>query len=302
MTREQLEIVVVTSDKKRFAISEDGLRIRANQGHSIDVALGLLPVEPPEVLYHGTATRFLESILAAGLDKRERHHVHLTNDLDIAKSVGQRYGTVVVLTVAAARMHADGHVFFRSENGVWLTDAVPPHYLSAHACKHASFMTSHRNKTILSGMLGRFVQEYGRKSQKGVEPNDRHHDRKVELLMKRLPAEELSELLSESTPDRSPISRLELETLLANELKRCTGAQRELFALHSVVPYAVPIRRLNAIDEVYVVAVFGPDVLYYEDAEEGFELAQLDAESMLSEHRGNQFDLAQALAQLEYGK
>ena len=133
MTREQLEIVVVTSDKKRFAISEDGLRIRANQGHSIDVALGLLPVEPPEVLYHGTATRFLESILAAGLDKRERHHVHLTNDLDIAKSVGQRYGTVVVLTVAAARMHADGHVFFRSENGVWLTDAVPPHYLSAHA-------------------------------------------------------------------------------------------------------------------------------------------------------------------------
>ena len=163
-------------------------------------------------------------------------------------------------------------------------------------------MTSRRNKTILSGMLGRFVQEYGRKSQKGIEPNDRHYDRKVELLMKRLPPEELSELLSESTPDRPPISRLELEALLANELERCTGAQRALFAIHSVVPYVVPIRRFGVVEEVYVVAVFGPDVLYYEDAEEGFELAQLDAESMLSEHRGNQFDLAQALAQLEYGK
>ncbi|WP_439892914.1 hypothetical protein ACS7SF_23595 (plasmid) [Ralstonia sp. 25C] len=163
-------------------------------------------------------------------------------------------------------------------------------------------MTSRRNKTMLSGMLGRFVQEYGRKSQKGVEPNDRHYDRKVELLMKRLPAEELSELLSESTPDRPPISRLELEALLANELEHCTGAQREFFALHSVAPHAVPIRRLNAIDEVYVVAVFGADVLYYEDVEEGFELAQLDAEGMIPEHRCNQFDLAQALAQLEYAK
>ena len=151
-------------------------------------------------------------------------------------------------------------------------------------------------------MLGRFVQEYGRKSQKGAEPNDRHYDRKVELLMKRLPAEALSELLSESTPDRPPISRLELETLLANELERCAGVQRELFALHSVVPYAVPIRRLNAIDEVYVVAVFGADVLYYEDAEQGFELARLDAEGMIPEHRCNRFDLAQALAQLEYAK
>ena len=132
MTREQLETVVATSDKKRFSISEDGMRIRANQGHSIEVDLGLLPAEPPDVLYHGTATRFLKSILAAGLDKRERHHVHLTHDVDIAKSVGQRYGVVVVLTVAAARMHADGHTFFRSENGVWLTDAVPAHYLSAN--------------------------------------------------------------------------------------------------------------------------------------------------------------------------
>ena len=131
MTREQLEAVVETSDKKRFAISEDGQHIRANQGHSIDVDLGLLPAAPPEVLYHGTATRFLESILATGLDKRQRHHVHLTNDPATARSVGQRYGVVVVLTVDAARGHAEGHTFFRSENGVWLTDVVPARYLSA---------------------------------------------------------------------------------------------------------------------------------------------------------------------------
>ena len=131
MTREQLEAVVETSDKKRFAISEDGQHIRANQGHSIDVDLGLLPAAPPEVLYHGTATRFLEAILATGLDKRQRHHVHLTNDPATARSVGQRYGVVVVLTVDAARMHAEGHTFFRSENGVWLTDVVPARYLSA---------------------------------------------------------------------------------------------------------------------------------------------------------------------------
>ncbi len=131
MAREQLEAVVETSDKKRFAISEDGLRIRANQGHSIDVDLGLRPAAPPEVLYHGTATRFLESILATGLDKRQRHHVHLTNDPATARSVGQRYGVVVVPTVDAARMHAEGHTFFRSENGVWLTDVVPARYLSA---------------------------------------------------------------------------------------------------------------------------------------------------------------------------
>ena len=93
--------------------------------------LGLRPAAPPEVLYHGTATRFLESILATGLDKRQRHHVHTTTDPSTARLVGQRYGVVVVLTVDAARMHAEGHTFFRSENGVWLTDVVPARYLSA---------------------------------------------------------------------------------------------------------------------------------------------------------------------------
>ncbi len=129
LSREQLQTVVDTSDKKRFAFSDDGTRIRANQGHSVEVDLGLAPVQPPDVLHHGTASRFLASILAGGLDKRERHHVHLTTDLDIARSVGQRYGAVVLLDIVAAQMVADGHVFFRSDNGVWLTDSVPPRYL-----------------------------------------------------------------------------------------------------------------------------------------------------------------------------
>jgi putative RNA 2'-phosphotransferase len=130
ITRDLLQHIVDTSDKRRFALSEDGKRIRANQGHSIEIELGLVPLQPPDVLYHGTATRFLDSILADGLDKRQRHHVHLTVDLGIARSVGQRYGIAVLIAIDAARMHADGHVFFRSENGVWLTDAVPTTYLS----------------------------------------------------------------------------------------------------------------------------------------------------------------------------
>jgi putative RNA 2'-phosphotransferase len=129
LDRQLLQRVVDTSDKKRFAFSDDGQRIRANQGHSIDVSLGLKPALPPASLYHGTASRFLDSILLTGLDKRERHHVHLTEDLSIARSVGQRYGKVVLLEVDAGRMHNDGHLFFRSDNAVWLTDVVPPAYI-----------------------------------------------------------------------------------------------------------------------------------------------------------------------------
>lgn len=129
LDRQKLQRVVDTSDKKRFALSEDGRRIRANQGHSIDVTLGLQAVLPPGLLYHGTASRFLDAILVTGLDKRERHHVHLTEDLNIARSVGQRYGKVVLLEIDAGRMHDDGHLFFRSDNAVWLTDVVPPAYI-----------------------------------------------------------------------------------------------------------------------------------------------------------------------------
>ncbi|WP_411877509.1 RNA 2'-phosphotransferase [Polaromonas sp. YR568] len=130
LSRALLEEVVETSDKKRFAFSEDGLRIRANQGHSVEIELGLPPLAPPAMLYHGTASRFLDSILAQGLTKRQRHHVHLSESRETAVEVGQRYGPPVLLAVDAHGMSAEGFLFFRSENNVWLTDHVPPGYLS----------------------------------------------------------------------------------------------------------------------------------------------------------------------------
>lgn len=122
--------VIRTSDKQRFALSDDGERIRANQGHSVRVDLQLEAKEPPAVLFHGTATRFLESILAEGLRPGQRQHVHLSAQRETAVDVGRRHGKPVVLQVAADRMHAEGFQFFLSKNGVWLTDKVPSGYLS----------------------------------------------------------------------------------------------------------------------------------------------------------------------------
>lgn len=117
--------VVESSDKKRFAISEDGLRIRAVQGHSTEsVAITYTEKLPPEFLYHGTATRFLESILEEGLKPGKRQHVHLSEDVQIATAVGQRYGKPIVLKIEALRMHQQGFKFFQAENGVWLANAV----------------------------------------------------------------------------------------------------------------------------------------------------------------------------------
>lgn len=124
-----LRQLVETNSKQRFAFSEDGSRIRANQGHSVEVELGLAPLTPPPILLHGTATRYLHAILDEGLDKRQRHHVHLSESDATALQVGQRYGKGVLLRIDAARMHRDGHLFYRTANGVWLTDAVPPEYL-----------------------------------------------------------------------------------------------------------------------------------------------------------------------------
>lgn len=121
--------VVETNSKQRFAISDDGRSIRANQGHSVNVELGLTAIEPPETLFHGTAERFIESILALGLSKGSRNHVHLSADIETAVSVGRRYGKPVVLLVDSGKMHRDGNKFFRSENGVWLTDAVSVKYI-----------------------------------------------------------------------------------------------------------------------------------------------------------------------------
>jgi putative RNA 2'-phosphotransferase len=125
----EIESIVENSDKKRFAISADGTKIRANQGHSVDIALGLEPQTPPERLYHGTATRFLESIHATGLHSASRQHVHLSTDLATAEKVGSRHGKPVILTVDAGQMARDGHLFYLSENGVWLTETVPAKYL-----------------------------------------------------------------------------------------------------------------------------------------------------------------------------
>ena len=129
ITFEELQTVVAQNDKKRFAFDEDQTYIRASQGHSIGVKLGYNAIKPPEVLYHGTATRFANSIRGQGLKKRNRDHVHLSADEVTAKSVGSRHGKPIILIVNSAEMHADGHQFFLSENKVWLTDHVPAKYL-----------------------------------------------------------------------------------------------------------------------------------------------------------------------------
>lgn len=129
ITNDQLRHIVETNSKKRFAFNDDESRIRANQGHSVEMNLGYVQKQPPEFLYHGTATRFLDVILDDGLQKMNRHHVHLSSDEQTARSVGSRHGKPVVLTVKAGAMAADGHVFYQSENGVWLTDHVPVAYI-----------------------------------------------------------------------------------------------------------------------------------------------------------------------------
>jgi len=130
LSREELTRLVETSDKKRFALDPETDRIRANQGHSVAVDLALTAVEPPPVLYHGTALRFLESIQRQGLLKGERHQVHLHADRKLATAVGGRHGKPVILIVDAAALHKDGATFYVTDNGVWLTETVPPAYFS----------------------------------------------------------------------------------------------------------------------------------------------------------------------------
>lgn len=127
ISRAQLERVVATNDKRRYVL-RDG-RIRASQGHSVPVRLGLSPLTPPPVLFHGTVAGNLAGIRDRGLLPGARHHVHLSADRETATRVGQRRGRPVVLTVDAGRMADDGHLFYRSENGVWLVAHVPPEYL-----------------------------------------------------------------------------------------------------------------------------------------------------------------------------
>ena len=125
----ELKKLVEENDKQRFSLSEDGTLIRANQGHSITVDLGLQSQAPPALLYHGTAERFLPSILKKGIVKGRRQHVHLSLDSATAINVGMRHGKPVVLEINSAQMHKDGYVFYCSENGIWLTNNVPIEYM-----------------------------------------------------------------------------------------------------------------------------------------------------------------------------
>ena len=130
--RAELEAVVKTNDKKRFTISEDGLRIRAAQGHSVKIKSDLIAIEPPMRLFHGTAKRFLDTVMREGLRPMSRQHVHLSLDVATAESVGQRHGSAIVLQVDAQNMSDAGYEFFRADNGVWLTHLVPKEFLSFH--------------------------------------------------------------------------------------------------------------------------------------------------------------------------
>ena len=129
LTRAQLDEVVTTNDKQRFAFSADGTKIRASQGHSIEVELDLPRRTPPAVLYHGTVAQFLDEIQQAGLRPMSRQHVHLSATVDTAIKVGARRGKPVILVIDAAAMAAEGTPFWLSANGVWLTDHVPPRHL-----------------------------------------------------------------------------------------------------------------------------------------------------------------------------
>jgi putative RNA 2'-phosphotransferase len=129
LTREILQRVVDTNDKKRFEFSDDGLRIRARQGHSVQVELGDEVREPPECLYHGTPEKFVVAIRSGGLLKMSRHAVHLSPDYETATRVGSRRGRPVIIKVKALAMHQDGHEFRLTGNGVWYTDHVPKEYL-----------------------------------------------------------------------------------------------------------------------------------------------------------------------------
>jgi putative RNA 2'-phosphotransferase len=124
-----LERIVAENDKKRFSFNEDKTKLRANQGHSIKVDVELSPAIPPNILYHGTAKRFIGSIKTTGLVKGKRLHVHLSSDRETAINVGKRHGNPIILEVDAVTMHKDGHIFYFSENGVWLAENVPLQYL-----------------------------------------------------------------------------------------------------------------------------------------------------------------------------
>lgn len=130
LTRAELDEIVANNNKQRFAYDETGTLIRASQGHSVEVDLELAETPPPETLYHGTGARAVAAILRQGLRKMRRHHVHLSADIPTARKVGERHGPPVIFAVASGAMARDGVPFYRSDNGVWLVEAVPPRFLT----------------------------------------------------------------------------------------------------------------------------------------------------------------------------
>jgi putative RNA 2'-phosphotransferase len=130
MAKEELEELVATNPKRRFEFSDDRQRIRACQGHSVAIELGLAPRRPPAALFHGSAKHNLASILRDGLHPGSRQHVHLSDTLETALTVGRRHGEPVVLQVDSGQLHRDGFDLYLSTNGVWLTELVPPRYLT----------------------------------------------------------------------------------------------------------------------------------------------------------------------------
>ena len=129
LTMEMLENIVATDEKQRYSFNEDKTKIRANQGHSINVDVELEEVEPPEILWHGTGEKYVESIKETGLVPKSRLYVHLSDKYTTAVQVGKRHGNPVVFCVKSGQMYTDGYKFYKSKNGVWLTKSVPVEYL-----------------------------------------------------------------------------------------------------------------------------------------------------------------------------
>lgn len=129
LTMEMLENIVATDEKQRYSFNEDKTKIRANQGHSINIDVELEEVEPPEILWHGTGEKYVESIRETGLVPKSRLYVHLSDKYTTAVQVGKRHGNPVVFCVKSGQMYTDGYKFYKSKNGVWLTKSVPVEYL-----------------------------------------------------------------------------------------------------------------------------------------------------------------------------
>jgi len=147
---EELVWIVETNEKKRFTLTTDGGKIRAAQGHSVKVDLSLDPVNPPEILFHGTATQNIAAIREQGLASGERQHVHLSANRETATQVGARHGQPVILTVDTSAMINAGVLFYQADNGVWLTDHVAPHFLNFAEVDDASEALAPNRETIMT--------------------------------------------------------------------------------------------------------------------------------------------------------